>query len=290
MVVQQLHAGTHARLIVALGIAAHVPSFGFSLGQKKLYLGIAHQVARRVRHLKVDVQLRTHGASTEVGVVVSVSIHVGLLLQRRQLRGGRNVHPVAIPCGTRVTGLFARLGSFKVGQHLVGKVNVFFLIRLYLATLYVVIVAADAIEARVGRALQLIEQGRTYEGGRGGILTIQYLAQRVGAEVVVVSAIIVSVGRVGILNVNIVCRAADGPCCHCLLKLILCFLWVYVGYTHGVTHTQRIGIFLPLCHVATHAGNVARNVVGACTQERFASCQLFKEPVVQFFYSVILGC
>ncbi len=273
---------------MALSITSHIPSLGLSLSQEEFHLCIAHQVARARRHLEVDVQTWTHRTSTIIRVVVVVGIYVSLLLESRELGSGSHIHPVTIPSGTWVTRFLTCCRTLEVSQHLVSQVDVLRLVWLHLTTLDVVVVTADAVETRVVGVLQLIEQLRTYEGWRGCVLTIQYLTQGIGAEVVVVGTIIIGIRRVGILDVSIVGSAGDGTGSHSLLKLFLCFLWVYIRNSHGITHTKGIGILLPLGYIATHAGYIARDMVGTRAELLLASIKLLEKPVVDILYGIIL--
>ena len=75
---------------------------------------------------------------------------------------------------------------------------------------------------------------------------------------------------------------------HRLLKLFLALAWIYIRDTHRITHTQRVGIFFPFSHITTHAGNIARDMVGTSTQLLLASIQLGEEPTIQVLYGIIL--
>ena len=149
--------------------------------------------------------------------------------------------------------------------------------------------AANAVEARVAQTIHDVEERRADHGGRCGVLTIEHLAEGIDAEVEIARAVVEREGAVGVDDVGIVgCRGDVATiCCKRLLKLLLGLGRVDITDAHGVAQAQRIGIALPRSRIASKAGHVATDAVGAGTQLCHAGRQLVEEEIVDFLLRVV---
>ena len=137
MLVQQLDGSLDTRLEKVVSRATDIPTLRDSLSYQEISLSRGEKDTWTVRLTEVDRKEWTHHTGRIVVLLVThLRIQLHHLGQSRHIiKIIRTIDPVVPPSSTDITGFLLLSLLCKIGYHLVGQINVTFLIRLDFAAL-----------------------------------------------------------------------------------------------------------------------------------------------------------